>query len=530
MARKNILYGDEARQKLKAGVDKIANAVTTTLGPKGRNVSYNTAWNRPRVVHDGVTVAKEVELTDAFEDMGAQLAREASEKTNDKAGDGTTTSILLAQAIVSEGLRNVSAGTNPMALKKGLEEASQKVVEELRKVSKAVSNKEEKTQIASISSQDEKIGKLIAEAMEVVGDNGVITIEEGKGFDIELEYKEGIQFEHGYASPYFVTDPEKMEAVVSDAVILLINQDVTDVQELLVALEQVAQKASKNIAIIANDFSEQVLATLALNKMKGVVNCLAVKAPGVTVRRAEVLEDIAILTGGQVISKEAGKSLSTLEEGDLGHVEKVIASRDDTVLIGGSGNEEAVQDRIKYIEKLIQNSTSDFDIEKLRERLAMLSHGIAVINVGAASETELKERKLRVEDAVNATKAAVEEGVVVGGGVALLNAREVLKDSQDIGYKIIYEALSYPLKKIVENAGVDSGEVIGAIRGKGNLGFNVMTMGYEDLMKVGIIDPAKVTINALLNAVSVAVMILTTDCLIVETEEEREKRRPVPMR
>lgn len=525
MPRKNIIYGDEARQKLKAGVDKIAAAVTTTLGPKGRNVSFETPWGRPKVVHDGVTVAKEIELTDAFENMGAQLAREASEKTNDKAGDGTTTSILLAQAIITEGIKNVSAGANPMALKRDLDDAVSLVVEEIRKVSKPVSTKDEKTQVATISAQDENIGRLIAEAMEVVGDNGVITVEEGKGFDIELEYKEGMQFEHGYASPYFVTNPDKMESVVENANILFVNEDINDPQELLIALE-VLVKHNKNIVIIADDFNEQVIATLALNKVKGVVNVLAIKAPGVTVRRKEMMEDMAILTGGNVISPELGNSLESVTVEDLGRAEKVIATRDTTAIIGGIGKKDAIDARLVHIQSLLDNTSSDFDAEKLRERQSMLSNGVAIINVGAASEVELRERKLRVEDAIHATKAAVLEGIVPGGGVALLNARKVLKDKQGLGYRIVYDSLVYPIKKIVENAGMDGGEVVASV--KGNVGLNVMTLEYEDMIEAGIIDPAKVTISALRNAVSVAIMVLTTDCLVVETEDEREKKRPVP--
>ena len=525
--RKNILYGDEARQKLKSGVDKIANAVTVTLGPKGRNVSYNTAWDRPKVVHDGVTVAKEVELVDSFENMGAQLAREAAEKTNDKAGDGTTTSMLLTQAIVTEGIRNISAGANPMALKRDMEKAADLVIKEIKKVSKQIVSKEEKAQVATISAQDEKIGNLIAEAMEAVGNDGVITVEEGKGFDIELEYKEGMQFEHGYASPYFVTKPDKMEAVLEDVSILLINNDVNDVQSLIMALDTLI-KVSKRILIIADDFDDSILATLALNKVKGVLNVLAVKAPSVTIRRKEIMEDMAILTGAKVISESLGKTLNSITPEDLGHIDKVISTRDDTTIIGGAGNKDEIEARIEHIKKLLDDSPTEFDKEKLRERLSAMTNGVAVINVGAASEIEQREKKLRVEDAVNATKAAVEEGIVAGGGVALLNAREVLGES--LGERIIHNALAYPIKKIVENAGINSGEVIANIRNKGNKGFNVTTLKYEDMIKSGIIDPAKVVISALLNAVSVATMILTTDCLICETEEEREKRKLPPLR
>lgn len=526
MAQKDIIYGDEARQKLKAGVDKIANAVTTTLGPKGRNVAFETAWNRPKVVHDGVTVAKEVELKDSFEDMGAQLAREASEKTNDVAGDGTTASILLTQAIVTEGLRNISSGISPMALRNGLEEATKKVVEEIKRISKKVSTKEEKEQVATISAQDKLMGKLIAEAMEKVGDKGVITIEEGKGFDLELEYKEGLQFDRGYASPYFVTDTERMETVINDSNILFVDYRLDNVQELVIVLGRLT-KQSKNIVIIAEDFSDEVLATLVLNKVRGVANILAVKAPGVSNRRSDRMEDMAIFTGASLISKSKGSSLVEATVDVLGSVDKVISTRDDTILMGGRGKKSSIKERVKHISKRIDNSPTEFDREKLKERLGALSNGIAVLNVGAASETELRERKLRVEDAVNATKAAVEEGIVPGGGVALLNSRKVIEDSQDIGHKIVFNALRYPITKILKNAGLDAGEIIAGLKEK-NQGYNVVTMQYEDMIKTGIIDPSKVIRSALQNAVSVAIMILTTDCLIVETKEEKEKKPSIP--
>lgn len=524
--KKDIIYGDEARQKLRAGVDKIARAVVTTLGPKGRNVSFNTMIGRPKVVHDGVTVAKEVELKDTFEDMGAQLVREAAEKTNDSAGDGTTTSMLLAQAIVSEGLRNVSAGANPMALKRGLEEATDKIVLEIERMAKDVSGKEEKTQVATIAAQDPHIGELIAEAMEQVGDDGVVTIEEGKGFDVELEYKEGVQLSRGYASPRFVTNLEKMECVIERPTILFVNEDINDVRMLIVALDALV-KASKNIVIIADDFNDSVLATLIINKLNGVVNALAVKAPGVTVRRAEMMEDMATLTGGTVIGEDFGTNLESATVDVLGHAEKVIATKDETIIIGGKGDKKDIDERIAHIKARVENSPTDFDKEKLKERLAMISGGVAVLNVGAATESEMKEKKLRVEDAVNATKAAVEEGVVDGAGMALLKARNVLDGSTDLGYQIIFEALKKPAQKIIENAGLDPGEVLTALPDD-QTGFDVMAMKYVNLLEAGIIDPAKVVRCALQNAVSVATMVLTTDCLITETEEERKEKPKIP--
>ena len=520
MPKKKIIYGEEARNKLKAGVDKIASAVTTTLGPKGRNVAFETAWNKPKVVHDGVTVAKQIELEDAFEDMGAQLAREAAEKTNDKAGDGTTTSMLLAQAIVTEGLRSVSSGVNPMSLKKGLEEATNKIVKEIEKTSKKISTKEEKEQVATISAQDPAIGKLIAEAMEVVGDDGVITMEDGKGFEIELEYKDGMQFDKGFTSPYFITDPAKMEAIIENAHILFIEDKVEDVMTLVTILESLVVD-TKNVVIISEDFDQNVLATLITNKLKGVAHLLAVKAPEIGPRRTALLEDMAIITGGSVISKAKGRELESVTFEDLGKADRVISNKDETIIIGGKGKKKDIDLRVKLIKKQRKDSTTEFDQLKMDKRVAMISSGVAVLNIGAPSETEAKEVKLRVEDAVNATKAAVQEGIVAGGGVALLNAREVLKD-KDLGHQIIYKSLKYPISKILENAGLEPGEIIAGLNG--NNGYDVMKMEYVDMMESGIIDPAKVVRLALQNAVSVAIMILTTDCLIVETEEEKDKK------
>lgn len=530
MPRKDIIFGEDVRTKMKAGVDKVAAAVTTTLGPKGRNVAFETAWRMPKVVHDGVTVAKEVELEDPFEDMGAQLAREASEKTNDKAGDGTTTSMLLAQTIVDEGLRNVSSGVNPMSLKRGLEEAASKVVKEIEKMSKDISTKEEKEQVATISAQDPEIGALIAEAMEAVGDEGVITWEEGKSFNIELEYKDGVQFDRGMANPYFVTNAAKAEAVINDAYIIFVEDRIDDVQELVGMLTLLVdgEIPVKDIVIIAEDFDDNVIATLVMNKIKGVARLLAVKAPEVGARRVDMLEDMAVITGGTVISKNKGREIGSVEVADLGKADKVVATKDETVIIGGQGDKKEIEERVKLIKKQREESPTEFDQLKLDKRIAMISSGIAVLNVGGATETEIKETIFRVEDAVNATKAAVQEGIVPGGGIALLNARNVLESNlDDLGHKIIYESLKAPSWKILENAGLEPGEVLSKLNG-GNNGYDVMKMEYVDLMKEGIIDPAKVVRSALQNAVSVAITLITTDCLIAKTEEERQSEHRIP--
>src|SRR3989344_4422048 len=514
MSVKQIIYGDEARKKLKAGVDKLAKAVVTTLGPKGRNVGLDKSWGSPQVVHDGVTVAKEIELEDKFENMGAQLVREAASQTNDKAGDGTTTATLLAQAIVEEGLRNISAGANPMILKK-------------------ISTKEEKAQIATISAQSSEIGNMIAEAMEKVGDNGVITVEESKGFEMELEYKEGMQFDKGYASPYFVTNPDRMESEIQNPYILVTDTKISNIQDLLPMLENLV-KVSKNLVIVADDIEGEALATLVVNKLRGTFNALAVKAPGFGDRRKAMLEDLAVLTGANVISEETGRKLDSVKVEDLGRAERVVATKDDTVIVGGKGTKKDLEDRIAQIHKQIDQSDSDYDKEKLVERLAKLTGGVAVVQVGAATETELKEKKLRVEDAVNATKAAVEEGVVPGGGVAFLRARTVLEKSklqgeEATGAEILYKALEKPIRMIVENAGEDSGRVMGNIERKAqeeknpNIGLNVLTMEYVDLVKDGIIDPAKVARSALQNAVSVAIMILTTESLVADAPKKEDE-------
>lgn len=532
MAAKQLLYGDEARRKLKVGVDKLARAVVTTLGPKGRNVALDKKWGAPQVIHDGVTVAKDIELEDPFENMGAQLVKEAASKTNDVAGDGTTTATLLAQAIVDEGLRNVSAGANPMIVRHGLEKACELAVKEIQSMSKKVTTKEEKAQIAKISAASDEIGQLISDAMEKVGNNGVITVEESKGLKMEVEYKEGMQLDKGYVSPYFVTNSEKMEAEIETAHILITDQKISAIGDLLPMLENFV-KVSKNLVIIADDIDGEALAVLVVNKLKGTFNALAVKAPGFGDRRKEMLSDIAVLTGGTLISEELGRKLDSVKVEDLGKADRVVSTKDETVIVGGKGKKSEIQARISQIQKQIELTDSTYDKEKLQERLAKLSGGVAVISVGAASETELKEKKLRVEDAVHATKAAVEEGIVPGGGVALLKARKGLKRTrlegdELVGANILFNALEKPLRMIVENAGMDSGWVVRELEhreeeaGKGdNIGYNVISMEFEDMVKSGIIDPAKVTRTALQNAVSVATMILTTETLVTEVVEKK---------
>jgi chaperonin GroEL len=536
MSAKNIIYDDEARQKLKAGIDKLSKAVVTTLGPKGKNVSMARSWGAPQVVHDGVTVAKEVELKDPFENMGAQLVKEAATKTNDIAGDGTTTATLLTQAIVEEGLRNISAGANPMILRRGLEKALIKVVEKIGDLAVKISTREERAQVATISAQDETIGNIIAEAMEKVGDDGVLTVGESKGLEMELEYKEGMQFDKGYSSPYFVTDSEKMIAEITDPYILVTDQKVTNIQELLPMLENLV-KVSKNLVILSEGIEGEALATLVVNKLRGTFNALAVEAPGFGDRRKAMLEDIAALTGASLISADTGRKLDSVTVEDLGRAEKVVATKDETTVVGGQGAKEKIDARISQIKAQLDASDSEYDKDKLKERMAKLSGGVAVINVGAATETELKEKKFRVEDAVNATRAAVEEGIVPGGGVAFLRARDGIKDlklegDEQTGANILFAALDRPIRKLIENAGRDSGEVLAGMKvlaekpgykgKKENVGFNVMSLEYGDMISQGIIDPAKVTRSALQNAVSVAIMVLTTDCLIAEEPKKDE--------
>lgn len=527
---KMIIYNEEARAKLKAGVDALARAVTTTLGPKGGNVALDKSWGAPNVVNDGVTIAKEIELEDKFENMGAQLVKEASTKTNDSAGDGTTTATVLAQALVEAGLKNISAGANAMILKGGLEKARNAAIESIKKLSKQIDSKEEKAQVATISAQSTEIGDLIAEAMEKVGNNGVITVEEGKGFEIELEYKEGMQFDKGYSSPYFVTNPEKMESVIEKPYILVTDYKLSNLQEIVPMLEGL-MKVSKDLVIIAEDLDDTALAALVLNKLRGNFNVLAVKAPGFGDRRKAMLEDVAVLTGATFITESLGRKLDTVTVEDLGRADTVIADKDTTKIVGGGGKEADLKARIQQIENEVDNTNSDYDKEKLVERLAKLSGGVAVINVGAATEQEMKEKKLRVEDAVNATKAAVEEGIVPGGGVAFLRAREAvekleLEGDEATGAQILLASLDKPARLIVRNAGLDAGKVIGELerltkeKNNPNLGFNAVTERYVDMVADGIIDPTKVARNALQNAVSVATMIMTTECLVTDAPKD----------
>ena len=537
MPAKQIIYGDEARKKLKNGVDKLAKAVTTTLGPKGRNVGIDKAWGSPIVIHDGVSIAKEIELEDKFENMGAQLVKEAASKTNDVAGDGTTTSTMLAQAIVEAGMKVISTGVNPMTLRKGLEIATETAVKEIKTLSKKVSTKEEKAQVATNSAQNQEIGNLIAEAMEKVGSNGVITVEESRGMDMELSYKEGMQFDKGYVSPYFITNPERMESELDNPFILLTDSKISSIQELLPLLEQL-MKITKNLVIIADDIDGDALTTLVVNKLRGTFSPVAIKAPGFGDRRKEMLEDIAALTGATVISTDTGRKLDTANLEDLGRADKIVVNKDETVIIGGHGDKSKVEDRIALIKKQFETTESQYDKEKLNERVAKLSGGVAVISVGANTEAELKEKKLRVEDAVNATKAAVEEGIVAGGGVTLLRIRKSieklkLEGEEKVGAKILIDALEKPFRVIIENAGEDSGKILSNVeriqdeKKNPNIGFNVLSMEYGDLIDQGILDPAKVTRSALQNAVSVSTMILTTECLITEAPKN-EKENIVP--
>jgi len=538
MSAKQIIYGEEARNKLKKGVDALANAVATTLGAKGGNVALDKSWGAPQVANDGVTIAKEIELEDKFENMGAQLVKQAASKTNDVAGDGTTTSTVLAQALIESGLRNVSAGANPMILKRGLEKASKVAVEEIKKLSKKISTKEEKNQIATISAQDEAIGNFISDALQKVGDKGVITVDESKGLEMELEYKEGMQFDKGYSSPYFVTDSEKMESVIEDPFILVTDSKVSNLQEMLPMLENLV-KVSKNFVIIAEDVDGEALATLVVNKLRGTFNALAVKAPGFGDRRKEMLADIAALTGATLVSEDTGRKLDSVTVDDLGRADRVISDKDNTTVVGGKGKKSDLKARINQIENEIEATTSDYDRDTLQERLAKLTGGVAVVKVGAATEAELKEKKLRVEDAVNATKAAVEEGVIPGGGVVFLRIMKKIKGLENklsgdeaTGVRILYEALERPTKLIVENAGLDAGKVLGELERKTsngkkiNFGFNVISMDYVDMVSDGIIDPTKVARSALQNAVSVAIMVLTTECLVADAPKKEEPQMP----
>ncbi|MGQ9889698.1 MAG: chaperonin GroEL [Aggregatilineales bacterium] len=537
MAAKQLIFEETARASLKRGVDKVADAVATTLGPKGRNVALDKKFGAPTITHDGVTVAKEIELEDPFENMGAQLLKEAATKTNDIAGDGTTTATVLAQAIVNEGLKNVAAGANPMLLKRGIEAATERVARSILDQATPISTKEEIAQVASVSAQDTEIGNLIAEVMDKVGKDGVVTVEESKGLEFETEYVEGMQFDRGYISPYFITNPEGMEAVVEEPYILIHDKKISAAQDIVPILEKLVQIGKRDLVVIAEDVDGEALATLVLNKLRGMLNVLAVKAPGFGDRRKAMLQDIAILTGGTVISEETGRKLETVTIQDLGRAGKVVSTKEDTTIVDGQGEESKIKGRIEEIRREIEASTSDYDREKLQERLAKLSGGVAVIRVGAATETELKEKKHRVEDALSATRAAVEEGIVPGGGVALINAVSALDglklDSEDenTGVAIVRKALEMPMRKIAGNAGVDGAVIIQEVRrqqkAKKNyrIGYNVMTGEFVDMVEAGIPDPAKVTRGAVENAASIAAMILTTEALITDIPE-KEKATP----
>jgi chaperonin GroEL len=535
---KMIEFNETARASLKEGVDILANAVKTTLGPKGRNVALDKKFGAPTVTHDGVTVAKEIELDDHFANMGAQLLKEAATKTNDVAGDGTTTATVLAQAIVHEGMRNVAAGANAMLLKQGIDKGADAVVAKILDMARPVKGKEEIAQVASISAADRGIGELIAEVMEKVGKDGVITVEESKGLEFETEYTEGMQIDRGYLSPYFVTNTERMEAEMDDPMILITDKKISSIQDILPVLEKVAG-ARRPLVIISEDVDGEALATLVVNKLRGTLNVLAVKAPGFGDRRKEMLRDIAILTGGQVISEEVGRRLDSAGIEDLGTARRVVATKDNTTFIEGAGEESAIKGRIDQIRSQVETTTSDFDREKLQERLAKLAGGVAVIKVGAATETELKEKKHRVEDALSATRAAVEEGIVPGGGVALINAINSLDDVKaegDIktGVNILRRALEEPLRGISANAGKDGAVVIEMVRqaqaSKKNpyIGYDVISEKYIDMVEAGIIDPAKVTRSAVENASSIAGMILTTEALISDKPEEKSSMPAMP--
>jgi chaperonin GroEL len=538
---KQLVFGESARRSLKIGVDKLADAVSTTLGPKGRNVALDKKFGAPTVTHDGVTVAKEIELDDPYENMGAQLLKEAATKTNDIAGDGTTTATVLAQAIVNEGLKNVAAGANPMLLKRGIEVATDHVAKAIRGMATPIETKEEIAKVASTSAQDTEIGNLIAEVMDKVGRDGVVTVEESKGLEFETEYVEGMQFDRGYISPYFVNNPDSMEAVIQEPYILIYEKKISAAQDIVPVLEKLLQIGKRELVIISEDVDGEALATLVLNKLRGTLNVLAVKAPGFGDRRKAMLQDIAILTGGTVISEETGRKLETVTLQDLGRAGKVVSTKENTVIVDGAGEEKAIKGRIEEIRREIDNSTSDYDREKLQERLAKLSGGVAVIRVGAATETELKEKKHRVEDALSATRAAVEEGIVPGGGVTLINAISALdgvrleNEDENTGIQIMRKALEAPMKKIAQNAGVDGPVVIQEVRRQqkakknNRIGYNVITAEYVDTIDAGFPDPAKVTRGAVENAASIAAMILTTEALITDVKEEGKAPAAPPM-
>jgi len=537
---KQLIFSEDARHRLSKGMETLTTAVATTLGPKGRNVALDKKFGSPTITHDGVTVAKEIELQDPFENMGAQLLKEAATKTNDIAGDGTTTSTVLAYSIVVEGMKSLAAGFNPMLLKRGIEAATKVVADKINEQSIELTSKAEIANVASISAQDRQIGELIAEVMDKVGKDGVITVEESKGLEFETEYVEGMQFDRGYISAYFVTDPEHMEASIDEPYLLIHDKKISAAADIVPVLEKLVQIGKRDLVIISEDIDGEALATLVLNKLRGMLNVVGVKAPGFGDRRKAMLQDIAILTGAQVISEETGRKLESTTVADLGKAEKIVVSKDDTTIIGGKGDAAQIKGRIEQIRVEIDKSTSDYDKEKLQERLAKLSGGVAIIRVGAATETELKEKKHRVEDALSATRAAVEEGIVPGGGVALINAGPALAelkvdtDDAQIGVNIVRKALEVPLRKIAENAGKDGSVVLEGVRRaqkekkNDKIGYDVIKEEYLDMVEDGVIDPAKVTRGALENAASIAAMILTTEALITDIPE-KEKAAPPPM-
>jgi chaperonin GroEL len=531
---KQLVFSEEARRSLKRGIDVLSMAVATTLGPKGRNVALDKRFGAPTITHDGVTVAKEIELQDPYENMGAQLLKEAATKTNDIAGDGTTTATVLAHTIITEGLRNVAAGANPMLIKRGIEAATAAVVAAIRKMSVDITTKEEIASVAAISAQDHEIGNLISEVMDKVGKDGVITVEESKGLAFETEYVEGMQIDRGYISAYFITDPDRMEAVLQEPFILITDKKISAASDIVPILEKLVQGGKRELIVIAEDVDGEALATLVLNKLRGMLNCLAVKAPGFGDRRKAMLVDMAVLTGGTVITEETGRKLDTATIQDLGRADKVISSKEETTIVGGKGDEAQIQGRINQIRAEIEASTSDYDKEKLQERLAKLAGGVAIVRVGAGTEVELKEKKHRVEDALSATRAAVEEGIVPGGGVALTNAIAALDDIKmdtpdaQTGISMVRRALEEPMRGIVINAGMDGAVVVETVRrhqketGNKNWGYDVMANEYGDMVQKGIIDPAKVTRSAVENAASIAAMILTTEALITDIPEKEK--------
>jgi chaperonin GroEL len=540
MAAKQLVFSEDARRRLQQGIDVVADAVGTTLGPKGRNVAIDRKFGSPTITHDGVTVAKEIELEDPFANMGAQLLKEAATKTNDIAGDGTTTSTVLAHAIVTEGLKNLAAGANPMRLKLGISRGVETVVAALRKMAQKIETKEEIASVATNSAADPEIGKLIADVMDKVGKDGVITVEESKSLQFETEYVEGMQFDRGYMSAYFITDSEHMEAVIPEPYILIYDKKISAAQDIVPVLEKLVQIGKRDLVIIAEDIDGEALATLVLNKLRGMLNVLAVKAPGFGDRRKAMMQDIATLTGGQLISEETGRKLETTTLQDLGKAEKVVSDKDNTTIVGGKGEAAQIKGRIEQIRVEIDKSTSDYDKEKLQERLAKLSGGVAIIRVGAATETELKEKKHRVEDALSATRAAIEEGIVPGGEIVFINAvaslDKVKMDGEDetIGVAIVRKALEAPIRRLAENAGQDGAVIIENVRrlakeqDNKNLGYNVITEEYVDMLQAGVIDPLKVVRGALENAASIAAMILTTECLVTDVPEKEKSAPQMP--